>query len=532
MRKRCLFQHVLFVLSWVVMSAPQCLADGKIYPSKAFKAVPDMPHQRAIIVHRDGEEKLIIESSFHGQGQDFGWIVPVPAEPTSFEPVSPGLMKSINMAIHPEITAQRYDKLRPLLILTFLVLSWSAIVHRQKPRPVASLLILLCTVFVAIGMMMPALNTAGSLHGYVSTRGVSVAMAQDVGNYHVVALYAQSPETLSSWLSANGFVPLPETDRDVVAQYIRDGWHFVAAKLHQDEADSTTPHPLALAFPAEVPVYPMKLTGTIGRDMYLELFIIAEQTHDHPALTVEVCDRFQHDLEADRFQGETSPGFVGTHFRQRLGHPDANDLLWDQCVVTRLCAQLGPHAMTTDFLLRPQPFKAKRKHYYTRNTAINEGMVAGLVCLITVVLVGTLPSIRALRSARTNRKHLCYIVCLVLGLALCVGLVAYMSLPKVATGKGFHRFSSFAHYTSVVLEATFNINRDNSKTDGFELLQAESIAADYFEANPADNLFEGKPMRLENSPGNYTIIQRGDDFFIRWYDAVGFPRDNDMPLFE
>lgn len=58
-------------------------ADGKYFPEKAFRVTPQIPTQRAILAYKDGQEKLIIESTLNGQGQQFDWIIPVPSKPDS-----------------------------------------------------------------------------------------------------------------------------------------------------------------------------------------------------------------------------------------------------------------------------------------------------------------------------------------------------------------------------------------------------------------------------------------------------------------
>lgn len=94
-----------------------CIADGKIYPAAAIKAIPDIPSQRALLVFRGNTETLIIENSFLGEGQDFGWILPVPVIPIQLESVSPGFLKTLNLTLHPEITHARMDSFKGLLAL-------------------------------------------------------------------------------------------------------------------------------------------------------------------------------------------------------------------------------------------------------------------------------------------------------------------------------------------------------------------------------------------------------------------------------
>ncbi|MHC4343375.1 MAG: hypothetical protein ACYSUP_01655, partial [Planctomycetota bacterium] len=88
----------------ILFSPQRVYADGKYFPEQAYKATPAIPSQRAILAYKDGIEKLTIESALDGQGREFGWIIPLPAKPTEFEKVSPGLIKTLSLIIQPKIT--------------------------------------------------------------------------------------------------------------------------------------------------------------------------------------------------------------------------------------------------------------------------------------------------------------------------------------------------------------------------------------------------------------------------------------------
>ena len=53
------------------------LADGAFLSERAIKKLPAIPAQSAVIVFRDGQETLIVESALDGEGQSFGCIMPV-----------------------------------------------------------------------------------------------------------------------------------------------------------------------------------------------------------------------------------------------------------------------------------------------------------------------------------------------------------------------------------------------------------------------------------------------------------------------
>ena len=92
---------------------------------------------------------------------------------------------------------------------------------------------------------------------------VQVLNRQTTGLFDTVTLKSANPAALLDWLNENGF-QVPSELAPVVADYVRSGWVFVAARLH-DEAGGATPratHPLRFTFPTSKPVYPLRLTGT------------------------------------------------------------------------------------------------------------------------------------------------------------------------------------------------------------------------------------------------------------------------------
>ena len=74
-------------------------ADG-VYIPAAKKKLPDIPVQRALVKYHGGIESFIVESTLDGDGGDYGWIIPVPNQPTKFDKVSPGLLKTMSLQIN------------------------------------------------------------------------------------------------------------------------------------------------------------------------------------------------------------------------------------------------------------------------------------------------------------------------------------------------------------------------------------------------------------------------------------------------
>ena len=63
-------------------------ADG-VYMPEVRKKIPDIPVQRAVVKYLNGVETLIVESTFDGEGNNFGWIIPLPNIPHRIENFPP-----------------------------------------------------------------------------------------------------------------------------------------------------------------------------------------------------------------------------------------------------------------------------------------------------------------------------------------------------------------------------------------------------------------------------------------------------------
>lgn len=511
---------IVGVMAWY---SGYCLADGKMYPAKGIKAVPNIPHQRAIVRFRDGQETLIVESSFTGEGTDFGWIVPVPALPTSYQAVSPGFLKTIDMAVQPQVTVTfRHDGslTKICLVLVFL---WSGIVIFGRCKSITALTLLLI-VFLLIGIFVPSLSHVRSSVHMVA--GVSVMSSQTVGGYDIVSLQADMPDALNQWLNANGFVTLPVVDQPIVDQYIQDGWQFVAAKLHRTEQGLSSPHPLAIEFPAEAPVYPMKLTGTVGQEMALDLFVIADQRYEYPSLSVEVCNQYKQGLYERRYQEPELPGYGVSDRGPYIMHSKSSKWLWDGCVITRLSATLSAQDMTQDFYLKVSPYEKTVKHYYGYQYASKQATFIGTWCFIVVIVLLTA---RALRLNQRTIKSVLTCTGVAITVALGVGLFQYVSLDKV-DANGVYPRHTFNRQRNDFYSAYENILKDHSDLNEYESIQIETLFNEYFRKNEVVNIYDHQPLCVEESPGNCRVVEKENGLYMRFYDESCFPLYRDLPF--
>lgn len=526
----------LFMILWVfvtyltTLSPGIAYADGKFFPERAYKVAPAIPSQRAIVVYKNGIEKLIIESALDGEGREFGWIIPLPSKPTEFEKVSPGLIKTLSLAIQPKITHDLTTTLENLYIIAASIGLWCLLILAKKPkRLLFALLLLLGWFFIAFFVLMPALYRAGeTAGGFVSggIPGVKVHDIQEIGSYELAVLEADTSRVLDTWLQSNGFAGLIEKDEAIISDYIRNGWYFVAAKLRREEAGYSKPHPLAMSFPSNKAIYPIRLTATVGSEVYLELFVIADKQARCKGLDLELSDQY-HFLEKawrNPVGKEFSAGFIGKTHHQNIGHPITDKYMWDGCVLSKLCGTLKPGQMDKDIVLQLKTGKPYQKHYYSHRGARESGFVAclGAWCILAIVLTGIFYG--KIKKENGRKFYLFRIIIPAVLFSLIVWPTVYGLVPKVKvqTERGY----LYDHY-GLRLMLSIGAERVKEYIDFHEMDRKaiETRIREYFDFRISRNEFNGERIRLEDSPGNFTILEDERGIVFRVYSRNGFPFD-------
>ena len=102
---------------------------------------------------------------------------------------------------------------------------------------------------------------------------VDVLGRETIGGYDVARLGAGDATALEGWLDRNGYA-LPPGAEPILDEYVGEGWRFVAIRLAPG-ADGRL-KPLAVSFPTEAPVYPMKLAQLGTEPVNLTLYVLAD----------------------------------------------------------------------------------------------------------------------------------------------------------------------------------------------------------------------------------------------------------------
>lgn len=516
---------LLVLFSLLVFRA---LADGCYIPARAVLKMPAIPAQQAIVTWKDGTETLVIASSLDSESQKLGWIIPLPSVPDTIEKATPGTLKTLAFALQPTITHDLYleCKMSVILLTVVLLLLATVLFYRQGFR---DLLLLLAILFVLSAALFPAGMSASG--GHAMARAAHVEKTVRVGAYAISILRSGHTDGLTQWLSANGFAPVPASAQKTVSDYIREGWVFAAIALSRQEHGANTPHPIRMTFKTEKPVYPMRLTALAGGSTDLDLFVIADQQASCDTLQRSFCDQFISSTNTDK-NVETPTSYHGKNSNLALGHPAFCDLMWKDCIVTKLSGQIPAQEMTKDLYFGWTPFKPFRQHLYTRAGAIASSFLVclwglgGMLC-VAMILYGT--GMREPNGGRRFFKKIMRPASLVI---LLVATARYAVIPKMEGGD-FHvvRFRThfYTGWRMNSIKSAFKYDPSLMKGSEDEIAKRLLSQIEAQEQNGGKafkykgNLVAGGPLQIEDSPGNFTVQKTEDAVIVRVYDEAGRP---------
>jgi hypothetical protein len=271
---------VLLVLAAALLGPGAARADGKFY---ARDRVPARgPYQRALLIHHEGRELLVLQPKIAGGASDFGWIVPVPAEPrvgSVPNELDENLFENLGYLTRADVedrSGSGRGVIAALVLLAIVIWGW------RRPADRLGALLVLLVIVILMGFTVPVLT-----RGRGGGTGVDVLLAARVGIYDVAVIRSSDPGALRAWFEKHGFRSGPE-DEAVLASYASRGWCFVTARiagsLDQRSAREGLVPALVLTFSAPEPIYPFALTATYGEETEVLLYVVARGKVTHPAL--------------------------------------------------------------------------------------------------------------------------------------------------------------------------------------------------------------------------------------------------------
>ena len=480
-------------------------ADGYYISSASYERLPTLPQQRALIVFKEGMETLVIESSMEAdEGDRFTWVLPLPAPPESIEPADTGILSTLSFLTRPHIveSGEVWIGGSIFLLLVCSLISSALMTQNTKRR---GCLIYLIVLVISMGFMM-SISVGGLPNGQSLDRDMAQVLRHErVGDYEVAVLKGGTFGEIENWLDRHQFQPIEDKAREIVEDYIEEGWVFMLAQLDRKQKGRLTPHPLQITFPSEQPIYPMRLTALGGGETLVRLFIKADRPYVHPSLHLQFTDELDDREEDARYRSVSM-----RHYRRGAHTYDALAKLIDgEGWLTCLRAQLTPDQMNEDFLLTP--LDSTRPHcdrFYSRGSAKAEAFSKMLgILAIGILFVGVF--------LRKNRRWRALALGIVIGGGSLSCPMSYYSLPIKENIQTYHNSFVDSRRHRAQMEALMkDIPAEAfASTDSLKLTVEARLDAEL------RNYYTGEPIRIEQSPGNIGIVSRQDHHRVILYDG-------------
>ncbi len=229
--------------------------------------------QETYVFFADGVETIAIRPGFRGSVDEFGMLVPIPAPP-AIKKIDDATFRHLAAAVDPPSVEVRIDN--------YVVM---------EDLPAAS---------------MGAAEESDGL----AYDDVRVVNQEAVGMYEVAVLEAGSPRALERWMTERRY-RYPQGMDDVVLDYVRAGWLFVAIKTRVGQASGVQPRPgmrsvqpklppratfhgavqgMAFRFRIDEPVVPMRLSTFNGEAAVNRLYVVTPEpvrVRDRPSSLVK-----------------------------------------------------------------------------------------------------------------------------------------------------------------------------------------------------------------------------------------------------
>jgi len=220
--------------------------------------------QKALLVWRQGEEILHLQSSYSGPTSDFAWVIPLPSI--------------------PEVERANWEVFKEL---------------EKATRP--HLEVLAGMRYKSYGCGCSA-GPMGSEMRSIET-GVRELQSLDIGDLHVDVVSAQEAGGFLRWLHEHNYT-IPENAEPVLQNYIIKEFYFVVAKIRKisvyDEFVTPTMSggltPLALRFKTDKPFFPLEISS-ISSAAENEILILTVAEHRLEPIGIGFTELSQGDIE-------------------------------------------------------------------------------------------------------------------------------------------------------------------------------------------------------------------------------------------
>jgi hypothetical protein len=339
--------------------------------------------------------------------------------------------------------------------------------------------------------------------GALSYDGVQLLQSARAGVYDTSVIVGETGHSVRTWLTTNGF-SCPPSATTVIQDYVDRKWCFLVAKIAPEIKGTVAHHPLKVAFPVKQAIYPVRLTGSDGDPIQLDLYIIADSRASAAGMSNWFSDTYspmpgEHHLT--RYVADVPMIYrAQTESFSRIGQPTLVAMMWPNCVVTRLHGRLDATAMNEDLTLSwiaPEPTRAV---LHSRQSALGYAACIAALALAVVFAACTRAASNQAWTWRTMLRRRFGSAALVSTMAAGGWYLTIESVPTIAEPDIFHvlktRWATFPHR-----EALAHLRAEPSGLPFPEAYRAT------LKTVHAGELVEEKPIL--DSPGDYNIETAG-----------------------
>lgn len=279
-----MMKRLFLRLVWLFL-AQGAFADGKLYWRDSVP--PEIPFQRALILFDKPRQTLLLQSRVGNAaefaGETLGWVIPCPAVPelgvlaADQAELLFGLLGAISRPRIMHAPGLIFFFLS-LAILFFGFVEFIFCIRFHQWARLRRLGLLAATGAVLAILMVGFLGRSIR----ATFEGITVIRAEDVGVYHVRVIRAATGEALVQWLYENN-LHFDESDRPVLDAYVEEGWCFVVGAVRPEEESGLNFGPdglldaIILRFETLTPIYPLKLTATVGSDTEVLIYVLSNR---------------------------------------------------------------------------------------------------------------------------------------------------------------------------------------------------------------------------------------------------------------
>lgn len=340
------------LLAFIILTPRAARCDGGYIPridSRSVSADISEPTQKAVLIHCDGRERLILQVTYKGDVSEFVWLVPTPSKPTVTKYDYPAFHK-LGLYTAPRIKYWlRADE----------------ILARDLP---------------------PFYGRGRGGGGKTGKPAVDVLDRKQIGVYDVAVLSARDSAGLLRWLRTNGY----RVDRKieaVLADYIRRGWFFTASRISTRRGSAEqamregTLHALQFDFAAPKPIYPLKISSLNHGPTKVLLYVCA--AHSMGAKGMEtICVHGGPRVVPIALAGEELQDLL-----YQKDWPQVYGKHWPDWYLTKLSGEFTPEQMTSD----PVLYQAKSDRLF--NAEVSPPFVEnlGAVCTLAMAFPFAMP---------------------------------------------------------------------------------------------------------------------------------------------